>query len=45
MTSRRLAEEPREEGPLPASALRPGSVQCVNAVNEEMDEEAGVLSW
>jgi hypothetical protein len=42
---RRLAVEPREEGPLPASVSRPGSVQRVNAVNEEMDEEAGALSW
>ena len=42
--SRRLAVEPRQEGPLPASVWRPGSVQRVNTVDEEMDEEAGALS-
>ena len=40
----RLAEQPREDAPLSATVLRPGSVQRVNAVDEEMDEEAGALS-
>ncbi len=33
-----------QDAPLSATVLRPGSVQRVNAVDEEMDEEAGALS-
>ena len=42
--TRELAEQPREEGPPSATVSRPGSVQRVNAVDVEMDEEAGALS-
>ena len=44
LTSQRLAAQPREDAPLSATVLRPGSVQRVNAVHEEMDDEAGALS-
>ena len=42
--TRELAEQPREEGSPSATVSRPGSVQRVNAVDVEMDEEAGALS-
>jgi hypothetical protein len=39
-----LAAQPREDGPPPATVSRPGSVQRVDAVDVEMDEEAGAIS-
>ena len=40
-----LAEQPLEDGlPPPATVLRPGSVQRVDAVDVEVDEDVGTLS-